>query len=94
MKAGDTHYEIHGREGAPWIAFSHSLACNLRMWDEQVAFLKDRFRILVYDTRGHGQSAAPAGPYTLEMLADDLHALLAHLGIAKLHFVGLSMGGM
>jgi 3-oxoadipate enol-lactonase len=94
MKATETRYEIHGREGAPWLAFSHSLACDLRMWDEQVAFLKDRFRILAYDTRGHGKSAAPAGPYTLEMLADDLHALLAHLGIAKLHFVGLSMGGM
>ncbi len=94
MKSSDTHYEIHGREGAPWLAFSHSLACNLHMWDEQIAFLKDRFRILAYDTRGHGKSAAPAGPYSLDMLADDLHALLSQLGITKLHFVGLSMGGM
>jgi 3-oxoadipate enol-lactonase len=69
----ETYYEIHGRPGAPWLAFSHSLA---------------------YDTRGHGQSAAPAGAYTLEGLADDLRALLGHLDIQRLHFVGLSMGGM
>lgn len=90
----ETYYEIHGREGAPWLAFSHSLACNVRMWDPQVAAFQDRFRILLYDTRGHGQSAAPAGPYALEQLADDLRALLDHLGIRRLHFVGLSMGGM
>jgi 3-oxoadipate enol-lactonase len=90
----ETYYEIHGKEGAPWLAFSHSLACNVRMWDGQIAALKDRFRILAYDTRGHGQSAAPAGAYTLEALADDLRALLSHLDVQRLHFVGLSMGGM
>ncbi len=90
----ETYYELHGKNGAPWLAFSHSLACNLRMWDGQVAALKERFRILLYDTRGHGQSAAPPGPYTLEALADDLRALLSHLDIQRLHFVGLSMGGM
>jgi 3-oxoadipate enol-lactonase len=98
MKAGvngiETYYEIHGKEGAPWLAFSHSLACSLRMWDGQIAALEDRFRILAYDTRGHGQSAAPTGAYTLEALADDLRALLGHLDIQRLHFVGLSMGGM
>jgi 3-oxoadipate enol-lactonase len=90
----ETFYELHGKPGAPWLAFSHSLACNLRMWDGQVAALEDRFRILLYDTRGHGQSAAPPGAYTLEGLADDLRALLSHLDIQRLHFVGLSMGGM
>ncbi|HEX5478002.1 MAG TPA: 3-oxoadipate enol-lactonase [Burkholderiales bacterium] len=90
----ETNYEIHGKEGAPWLAFSHSLACDLRMWDGQVEAFKDRFRILTYDTRGHGASAAPKGAYTLEQMADDLHGLLAHLKIDKLHFCGLSMGGM
>jgi len=90
----ETHYELHGAEGAPWLAFSHSLACSLRMWDAQVAAFKDRFRILVYDTRGHGASEAPKGPYSLEMLAEDLRQLLEHLKIRKTHFVGLSMGGM
>jgi 3-oxoadipate enol-lactonase len=90
----DTCYELHGKEGAPWLAFSHSLACSLRMWEGQVAALGGRFRILVYDTRGHGQSAAPPGPYTLEALADDLRALVSHLDIQRMHFVGLSLGGM
>ena len=90
----ETYYEIHGKEGAPWLVFSHSLACSVRMWDGQIAALKDRFRVLAYDTRGHGQSAAPKGAYTLEGLADDLHALLKTLNIGKAHFCGLSMGGM
>ena len=90
----ETCYELHGKEGAPWLAFSHSLACSLRMWDGQIAALKDRFRILVYDTRGHGQSAAPAGAYTLEQLADDLFELLKKLEIKTTHFCGLSLGGM
>ena len=90
----ETYYETHGKEGAPWLVFSHSLACSVRMWDGEVARQKDRYRILMYDTRGHGQSAAPAGPYTLEALADDLHALLEHLEVSKAHFCGLSMGGM
>ena len=90
----ETYYEIHGKQGAPWLVFSHSLACSVRMWDGEIAKHKDKYRVLVYDTRGHGQSAAPKGPYTLAGLADDLHALLKHLKIEKPHFVGLSMGGM
>jgi 3-oxoadipate enol-lactonase len=90
----ETNYEIHGAKGAPWLTFSHSLACSLRMWDGQVAAFKDRFCILVYDTRGHGESEAPKGPYSLDMLAEDLRQLLDHLDIKKTSFVGLSMGGM
>lgn len=90
----ETYYEIHGREGAPWLILSHSLACSVRMWDPQIAALGGEYRILAYDTRGHGSSGAPRGPYTLEMLADDLHGLLGALGIAQPHFCGLSMGGM
>ena len=90
----ETNYEIHGKDGAPWLTFSHSLACTLRMWDDQLDAFKDRFRILLYDTRGHGASEAPKGPYTLDMLAEDLRQLLEHLKIAQTHFVGLSMGGM
>ena len=90
----ETYYEIHGKEGAPWLVFSHSLACSVRMWDAQVEAFKDRFRVLAYDTRGHGQSAAPKGPYSLEQMADDLHGLLKHLHIDKANYCGLSMGGM
>jgi len=88
----DINYEIEG--DGPVVTFSHSLACNLSMWDEQVRALKGRYRVLRFDTRGHGQSGAPAGAYTLEQLSDDLKALLDGLGIAATHFVGLSMGGM
>ncbi|HET9025846.1 MAG TPA: alpha/beta fold hydrolase [Burkholderiaceae bacterium] len=77
----------------PWLVFSHSLACDHTMWDPQMAEFAD-FRILRFDTRGHGKSSAPAGEYTLELLADDLKALLDALSIQRCHFVGLSMGGM
>jgi 3-oxoadipate enol-lactonase len=90
----DIHYEIHGKEGAPWLVLSHSLACSVRMWDPQIAALKDSYRILAYDTRGHGATEAPRGAYTLEMLADDLFFLLKELKIGTAHYCGLSMGGM
>jgi 3-oxoadipate enol-lactonase len=88
----DINYEIEG-EG-PVVTLSHSLACNLSMWDEQVRALRGRYRVLRYDTRGHGQTGAPASAYTLDQLADDVKGLLDGLGIAATHFVGLSMGGM
>ena len=88
----DINYTIEG-EG-PVVTFSHSLACHLGMWDEQARALKDRFRVLRFDTRGHGQTSAPAGAYSLDQMADDLFGLLGALGIKETHFVGLSMGGM
>ena len=87
-------YEVHGRQGAPWIVWSHSLASSLRMWDPQIEAFKGNWRLLVYDMRGHGASDAPEGPYSLEMLADDVAGLMKHVGIPKAHFVGLSIGGM
>ena len=88
----DINYTIEG-EG-PWLTLSHSLACNLHMWDEEAKRLSKRYKVLRYDTRGHGKSGAPAGAYTLELLADDLHGMLQALGVQSTHFVGLSMGGM
>ena len=90
----EINYEIHGKEGAPWLVLSHSLACSVRMWDPQIAALKAEYRVLAFDTRGHGATEAPEGAYTLEMLSDDLFSLLKHLKIEKTHFCGLSMGGM
>lgn len=87
------NYEIEGSEG-PWVTFSHSLACNLQMWDEQAELLRKSHRVLRFDTRGHGASGAPSGAYTLDQLAEDLRGLLDVLGIRHTHFVGLSMGGM
>ncbi len=88
----DINYTIEG-EG-PWLTLSHSLACNLHMWDEEAKRLSKRYKVLRYDTRGHGKSGAPAGAYTLELLADDVHGMLQALGVQSTHFVGLSMGGM
>jgi len=90
----EINYEIHGKEGAPWLVLSHSLACSVRMWDPQIAALKDKYRVLAYDTRGHGGTEAPKGAYTLELLADDLFFLLKELKITQAHYCGLSMGGM
>src|SRR5438552_10357885 len=64
------------------------------MWDEQAGVLAHKFKVLRYDTRGHGGSSAPPGPYTLEQMADDVKALFDALGIEHSHWVGLSMGGM
>lgn len=96
VRTGDieTAYAISGAPGAPVVAFSHSLACAMLMWEPQVAALERRYRVLRYDTRGHGASSAPTGRYSLEMLAGDFVALLDALGIDEVHFVGLSMGGM
>lgn len=89
------HCELEGPGSAPVVTLSHSLATDLSMWDSQAALLKSSgFRVLRYDTRGHGGTDAPEGPYTLEQLAEDVQTLLQVLGIRKTHFVGLSMGGM
>ncbi|MFO1319395.1 MAG: 3-oxoadipate enol-lactonase [Burkholderiales bacterium] len=86
------HYEVEG--DGPWLVTSHSLACSSAMWRAQVDALKGSFRVLSFDTRGHGQSDAPAGAYTLDQLSDDLQGLLDALRIERPHFMGLSMGGM
>ncbi len=64
------------------------------MWREQIDRFSERYRVLAFDTRGHGRTDAPAGPYTLDLLADDLEALLDKAGVDRCHFAGLSMGGM
>ncbi|HZF24163.1 MAG TPA: 3-oxoadipate enol-lactonase [Burkholderiales bacterium] len=86
------NYAVEGK--GPWVVLSHSLACNHSMWDEQADALKRHYRVLRFDTRGHGGSDAPDGAYTLDMLAEDLLGLLDSLSIEETHFVGLSMGGM
>jgi 3-oxoadipate enol-lactonase len=89
----DINYQIDGPEGAPWIVFSNSLATSMAMWDEQAAALKDSFRVLRYDQRGHGGTDAPGGRYPFDTLLADALALLDALSIKKAHFAGLSMGG-
>lgn len=88
------NYERLGKEGAAVVMMSHSLGASLAMWNPQMKSLEPRFQVLRYDTRGHGGSDAPPGAYTLEMLAEDAIGLLDALAIERVHFVGLSMGGM
>ncbi len=90
----DLNCEVSGREGAPWLTFSNSLATNLHMWDAQAAALAGDFRILRYDKRGHGKSDVPGGAYDFPMLVGDVIGLWDALGIERSHFVGLSIGGM
>jgi len=84
---------IDGREGAPWLMFSNSHCTTLELWDEMVERFKDRYRILRYDTRGHGGTSAPPGGYTQNELAGDVAAILDALKIDRVHFCGISIGG-
>jgi 3-oxoadipate enol-lactonase len=84
--------EISGPDSAPWLIFSNSLATNLHMWDPQEAELKGQFRMLRYDQRGHGQTEAPPGRYTFEILCADVIALMDTLNIKRAHWCGVSMG--
>jgi 3-oxoadipate enol-lactonase len=88
------HYELSGPDEAPVLVLSHALGTNLTLWDQQVEALRGAFRVLRYDTRGHGRSPASQGPYTISLLALDVLSLLDELGVGKAHFCGISMGGL
>jgi 3-oxoadipate enol-lactonase len=86
--------ELSGREDAAVVVLSHSLGSGMSMWNPQLTALEPYYRVLRYDMRGHGESDAPEGSYTLEQLAADVIALLDALDMNAVHFVGLSIGGM
>lgn len=88
------HYQLDGNPQAPVVMLSNSLGTNLSMWDAQAPALTRTFRVLRYDTRGHGQSGVTPGSYAIEQLGKDALALLEKLEIAQAHFCGLSVGGM
>lgn len=88
------NYEMSGRPDGPVVMLSHSLSTSLGLWTPQMAALEPHYRVVRYDCRGHGDSDVPAGPYSLEQMADDAAGLMDALGIGAVHFVGISMGGM
>ncbi|OGQ09794.1 MAG: 3-oxoadipate enol-lactonase [Deltaproteobacteria bacterium RBG_19FT_COMBO_46_12] len=93
-KTIEINYELSGKAGSPVVVLSHSLASSLLMWNPQMDALNPHFQVLRYDMRGHGKSGITSGPYTLEFLADDVIGLLDVLKIDRIHYVGLSIGGM
>ena len=92
--AVDVNYVLEGPEDAPVLVLSNSLGTTLGMWDDQAPVLRQRFRLLRYDGRGHGGSPAPPGPYAIGDLGRDVLSLLDRLGLERASFCGLSIGGM
>ena len=86
--------QIEGPERAPVLMLCNSLGTDLHMWDDQAPALTRHFRLLRYDRRGHGKSEAPKGPYNMEMLGRDALAVMDGMGVQKVNWCGLSMGGM
>jgi len=96
LEIGDlrAHYNLSGPAGAPIVVLSNSLGTNFSMWDPQIPAFEKNLRVLRYDSRGHGQSSVTPGPYRIEQLARDVLHILDRLTIDRIHFCGLSMGGM
>ncbi|HEY2120889.1 MAG TPA: 3-oxoadipate enol-lactonase [Candidatus Acidoferrum sp.] len=90
----ELYYEFSGPEGAPILVLSNSLGTNLHIWDGQIADFTKHFRLLRYDTRGHGKSSVTPGPYSLAQLSNDVLHLLDALQLSQVYFCGVSMGGM
>jgi len=88
------HYRFDGDDDAPVLMLSNSLGTDLAMWDPQVPYLAERYRVLRYDSRGHGRSEVTKGPYVIAQLARDTLGLLDYLRLRQVRFCGLSIGGM
>src|SRR4030088_3331924 len=85
---------VEGRDGGPTLMLSNSLGCTLQMWEPQMKALTQLFRVVRYDRAANGKSAVPPGPYSMERFGRDVLAILDDLNIQKVHWCGLSMGGM
>lgn len=90
----EINYQTFGDAQNPAIVFSNSLGTKFSMWQAQIEALQANFFVICYDTRGHGASSAPQGPYSLPQLGEDVIHLLNHLNVAKAAFCGISMGGL
>lgn len=88
------YYRLEGPEDAPVVMMAHAMGTSHRIWDWQAAALRRHWRVLRYDWLGHGDSAAPPGPYSLDRFVADAVGLMNILAIEKVHWVGISTGGM
>jgi len=94
LKDARLFYQWDGSESAPALVFCNSLGTTHRMWDAQVGAFSQHFRVLRYDSRGHGQSSVTPGPYSIVQLANDVVHLLDALKLDRVYFCGLSLGAM
>lgn len=96
LSRGDVriHYALSGRDGGDLLVLSNSLGSSLSMWDKVIAKLQSEYRVLRYDTRGHGGSSVPPGAYIADALGQDVLCLLDEIGAHRVHFCGLSLGGL
>ncbi len=94
METVNLNYELDGPDDAPVLVLSSSIGSSLGMWNPQMDVLRERFRVLRYDHRGHGKSPVLEGPYSMEELGRDVLGLADSLGVERFSFCGLSLGGM
>ncbi|KMY85795.1 Beta-ketoadipate enol-lactone hydrolase [Candidatus Paraburkholderia calva] len=90
----DTRYVLDNEGGGPWLTFIHQLGGDHSVWDQMVGYFRERFTVLRYDLRGHGDTTVSTEPFTIDDLADDLAELLDKVSAPSTHVVGLSIGGM
>ncbi len=90
----DIAHRWDGRADGPVAMMAHAMGTDRRLWDPQVPALADRYRLLRYDWRGHGGTSAPEGPYALDAFVADAAGLMDALGLERVHWIGISTGGM
>jgi 3-oxoadipate enol-lactonase len=88
------HYLVSGKAGGPPLVLANSLGSSMRMWEKVLPALEERFRVVRFDMRGHGESSVPQGPYSIEQLGEDLISLMDAVGVSRAHVCGLSLGGL
>src|SRR6266566_1708582 len=94
VECGQIHYRLDGKDELPVLVLSNSLGTDLSMWDVQVPAVTKHYRVLRYDSYGHGASTFAAGGFGIDRLGRDVIKLLDHVGIATVSFCGLSVGGL
>src|ERR1700687_2917484 len=94
VEGAQIHYRLDGRQELPVLVLSNSLGTDLSMWEAQVPAFAQHFRLLRYDSYGHGSSTFSAGGFKIDRLGQDVVRLLDHLSIAAVSFCGLSVGGL